>query len=73
MNTDNKNTETEQCAIPSVSGSFIFDKDLIKKAMTAEKPYYAMGVDTYVMDYQNQYIMKQIRGPTTSILPQFKN
>jgi hypothetical protein len=47
MNTDNKNTETKQCTIPIVSGSFIFDKDLIEKAMTADKPYYAMGVDTY--------------------------
>jgi hypothetical protein len=47
MNTDSKKTETEQCTIPSVSGSFIFDKDLIEKAMTADKPYYAMGVDTY--------------------------
>ena len=47
MSTDNKNTETEQCTIQSVSGSFIFDKDLIEKAMTAKKPYYAIGVDTY--------------------------
>lgn len=47
MSIDNKKTKTEQCTIPSVSGSFIFDKDLIKKAMTAEKPYYAMGVDAY--------------------------
>ena len=47
MNTDNKSTEIKQCTIPSVSGSFIFDKDLIEKAMTADKPYYAMGVDTY--------------------------
>lgn len=47
MNTDNKKAKTEQCTIPSVSGSFIFDKDLIEKAMTADNPYYAMGVDTY--------------------------
>lgn len=47
MNTDSKNTQTEQCTIPSVSGSFIFNKDSIEKAMTSDKPYYAMGVDTY--------------------------
>lgn len=37
----------EQFDIQRVSGGFLFDKDLIKKAMTAEKPYYAIGVDTY--------------------------
>lgn len=47
MSTDNKETETKQCTIPSVSGSFIFDKDLIEKAMTVNKPYYTLGVDTY--------------------------
>jgi len=47
MNTDRKKTETKQCTIPSVSGSFIFDKNLIERAMTADKPYYAIGVDTY--------------------------
>ena len=47
MNKDNKKAETKQWAIPSVSGSFIFDKYLIEKAMTADKPYYAIGVDTY--------------------------
>lgn len=33
-----------------VSGSFLFDKELIEKAKTADKPYYAIGVDTYDKD-----------------------
>lgn len=36
-----------KCTTPSVSGRFIFNKDLIEKLMTADKPCYAMGVDTH--------------------------
>ena len=39
MSTDNKNTETEQCTIPSVRRIFIFDKDLIEKTMRDETEF----------------------------------
>ena len=67
MNTDSKKTETEQCNIPSVSGSFLFDKELIEKAMTVEKPYYAIGVDTYDKDNLAYCLTRKI-GDTIEVL-----
>lgn len=39
--------EENKLNLGSVCGSFVFDKELIEKAMTADKPYYAIGVDAY--------------------------
>ena len=41
MNEDNKLNSG------SVSGVFIFDKELVEKATTTDKPCYVIGVDTY--------------------------
>ena len=39
-----------------------FDKDMIEKAMTADKPYYAIGVDTYDKDNLSYCLTRKIDG-----------
>ena len=47
MNTEKNSDKREKALrIGSVSGSFLFDKELLEKA-TIKQPEYVMGVDTY--------------------------
>lgn len=65
--TENKLTEKEALHIGGVSGSFVFDKELIEKAMTTDKPYYAIGVDTYDKDNLAYCLTRKI-GDTIEVL-----
>ena len=50
MNTEQNSTKSEKALrIGNVSGSFLFDKELLEKA-TIKQPEYVMGVDTYDKD-----------------------
>ena len=53
--------------IGGVSGSFMFDKELIEKAITTDKPYYAIGVDTYDKDNLAYCLTRKI-GDTIEVL-----
>lgn len=68
MNTEQNLDKSEKALrISSVSGSFLFDKELIEKAMTADKPYYAIGVDTYDKDNLAYCLTRKI-GDTIEVL-----
>ena len=49
MDKETKKEQNPLCAIPRVSGSFLFDKTLLEKA-TIKQPEYVMGIDTYDKD-----------------------
>lgn len=53
--------------IADVSGSSVFNKELIEKAMTTDKPYYAIGVDTYDKDNLAYCLTRKI-GDTIEVL-----
>lgn len=50
-----------QCTIP------VFDTELLEKAITADKPYYAIGVDTYDKDNLAYCLTRKI-GETIEVL-----
>ena len=59
--------EENKLNLGGVSSSFVFDKELIEKAITADKPYYAIGVDTY--DKNNlAYCLTRKTGDTIEVL-----
>ena len=45
----------------------MFDKELIEKAITTDKPYYAIGVDTYDKDNLAYCLTRKI-GDTIEVL-----
>ncbi len=59
--------EENKLNLGGVSGSFVFDKELIEKAMTTDKPYYAIGVDTYDKD-NLAYCLTRKMGDTIEVL-----
>jgi hypothetical protein len=61
-NTKDDKQKNGNDTIANVSGSFLFDKNLIEKAMTADKPYYAIGVDTYDKDNLAYCLTRKIDG-----------
>lgn len=68
MNTEqNSNKSEKSLRIGGVSGSLLFDKELIEKAMAADKPYYAIGVDTYDKDNLAYCLIRKI-GNTIEVL-----
>ena len=65
IKTENDHKEKNQswsATIDEDSSSFIFGEDMIEKAMTADKPYYAIGVDTYDKDNLSYCLTRKIDG-----------
>ncbi len=59
--------ETEALNKALVSGSYVFDRKLLDKAIT-KKPYYAMGVDTYDKDALSYCLSRKIDGVVEILL-----